>query len=1144
MDEQRVQAYLSLIQELLTCASGEEFNLLSENAELVDADLVQVMRAEAEKMAEQGEGNADWLEDFAKRIELVNYSLPQLQIKLTADDLLQQGSQQYQHSEHDLAWQSFQECLKLYEEIGDQANIALSWGMLGCIQRDRGNWDEAERLYRQSLQLRTELGDRSGMASSWELLGDIERNRGNWDEAERLYRQCLEIETELGDRSGMASSWGRLGDIERNRGNWDKAERLYRQCLEIETELGDRSGMASSWGRLGDIERNRGNWDEVERLYRQYLEVMTELGDRSGMASCWASLGDIERKRGNWDEAERLFRQSLQLRTELGDRSGMANSWGLLGDIERNRGNWDEAERLYRQCLEIETELGDRSGMASSWGVLGDIERKRGNWDETERLFRQSLQLRRELGDRSGIASCWGVLGDIERKRGNWDETERLYRQSLQLRTELGDRSGIASCWGVLGDIEKNRGNWDEVFAAWRAGLEICPPSQFPLEALKLGTNLGDAAFDNQDWATAIEGYEAAIAAVETRCSFTDSYQEKQKRRTAALDIYEKLVQTCIKAGDFGKALASVERSKSRNLIELLSNLELYPKGDIPSELLKELDRLRRSVSAKQRLLESLDNSPTPQPNTGQADPEPPFTRGTGGISLDNNSSGFNTDTINNLRENYAKDQQALNQLFEVLKKYDPDFILTQQVLSIQFNQIQALLDKQTVLIEWYITKEAIYTFLVLGDSACPLKALAEPLFWTGANGIYVHISSPEQSQQLQALNQNYFNSYQNKDQSLDWEKQLKQFLQQLRDILELPQLLAPIPDQFHRLILVPYRDLHLFPLHALPLDNSDDQPTYLADRFPQGITYTPSCQFLQVSRRNIKTSTSKNLFAIQNPTEDLEYSDLEVEAILPNFTNTAHRLIRQDASKTNLQQNPHQQNLQVADYLHFAGHGTFDFQNPLLSSLVLAGGKVTLNTSEINNLNNPTIPTQATQEKPRFIPWRKDSGIGLDLTQCYTLGELFELYLPACRLVILSACETGLTDFSPDPEKYISEEYISLGLGFLYAGATNVICSLWAVNDASTAIFMVKFYEIMQNQPSIALALKETQYWMRTVTKQQLTEWLEDYSLQSQTDTALPATSQVRSQLRENLKLGVLGSHERPYEHPIHWAAFCAIGI
>jgi cytochrome c-type biogenesis protein CcmH/NrfG len=69
-------------------------------------------------------------------------------------------------------------------------------------------------------KLRTELGDRSGMASSWGLLGDIERNRGNWDEAEKLYRQSLEVETELGDREGMAIAairsvvWEKMNSVE------------------------------------------------------------------------------------------------------------------------------------------------------------------------------------------------------------------------------------------------------------------------------------------------------------------------------------------------------------------------------------------------------------------------------------------------------------------------------------------------------------------------------------------------------------------------------------------------------------------------------------------------------------------------------------------------------------------------------------------------------------------------------------------------------------------------------------------------------------------------------------------------------------------------------------------------------------------
>ncbi|KPQ38024.1 MAG: hypothetical protein HLUCCO16_14680 [Phormidium sp. OSCR] len=82
MDEQQLQAYLSLIQELLTCASGEEAARLRNHPELVDEGLVQVMRAEAEKRAQQGRGNAGWLRNFAGTIAAVDYELPRLQIEL------------------------------------------------------------------------------------------------------------------------------------------------------------------------------------------------------------------------------------------------------------------------------------------------------------------------------------------------------------------------------------------------------------------------------------------------------------------------------------------------------------------------------------------------------------------------------------------------------------------------------------------------------------------------------------------------------------------------------------------------------------------------------------------------------------------------------------------------------------------------------------------------------------------------------------------------------------------------------------------------------------------------------------------------------------------------------------------------------
>ncbi|MCT7969789.1 tetratricopeptide repeat protein, partial [Laspinema sp. D1] len=175
MNELRKIAYIKLIQSLLSCPSGKEVGVLSAHPELIDEGLVEMMRTTAEMTTKKGQRNAGWLQDFAGKIKIVNYSLPRLQTQLAADTLWQQGFQQYQQNQYPRAFRSLQQCLALYQAIGDKAGIASSWGVLGDIERNRGNWNEAERLYRQSLELSTELGDRKEMAAVSGVLGDIER---------------------------------------------------------------------------------------------------------------------------------------------------------------------------------------------------------------------------------------------------------------------------------------------------------------------------------------------------------------------------------------------------------------------------------------------------------------------------------------------------------------------------------------------------------------------------------------------------------------------------------------------------------------------------------------------------------------------------------------------------------------------------------------------------------------------------------------------------------------------------------------------------------------------------------------------------------------------------------------------------------
>ncbi|OPF15598.1 hypothetical protein B1L04_24320 [Microcystis aeruginosa KW] len=70
MNEQRAQAYVNLIEQLLACADGDELNyILQANQELIDPDFLQVMENYATSLEEQGYNNpVAWLCDIAQQL--------------------------------------------------------------------------------------------------------------------------------------------------------------------------------------------------------------------------------------------------------------------------------------------------------------------------------------------------------------------------------------------------------------------------------------------------------------------------------------------------------------------------------------------------------------------------------------------------------------------------------------------------------------------------------------------------------------------------------------------------------------------------------------------------------------------------------------------------------------------------------------------------------------------------------------------------------------------------------------------------------------------------------------------------------------------------------------------------------------------
>jgi CHAT domain-containing protein len=88
-------------------------------------------------------------------------------------------------------------------------------------------------------------------------------------------------------------------------------------------------------------------------------------------------------------------------------------------------------------------------------------------------------------------------------------------------------------------------------------------------------------------------------------------------------------------------------------------------------------------------------------------------------------------------------------------------------------------------------------------------------------------------------------------------------------------------------------------------------------------------------------------------------------------------------------------------------------------------------------------------------------------------LHDIFNLNLSA-DLVVLSACQTGLG------EEVKGEGLVGLTTGFMYAGTSRVVVSLWSVNDEGTSVLMAKFYQkMLKGGLKPAAALREAQIEM-----------------------------------------------------------------
>jgi CHAT domain-containing protein len=223
-------------------------------------------------------------------------------------------------------------------------------------------------------------------------------------------------------------------------------------------------------------------------------------------------------------------------------------------------------------------------------------------------------------------------------------------------------------------------------------------------------------------------------------------------------------------------------------------------------------------------------------------------------------------------------------------------------------------------------------------------------------------------------------------------------------------------------LFIIPHKDLHAIPFEIIQHKSQYWGLKYcIVKNFSLDlcrITLQRRTEFLQKNPKIKNTA-----IIVGNPTFDLPNAEIEAREV--------NRMLKDKGFKVKLmltkksKEDDFKKSVKDHSIIHYAGHGIFITPEPILSHLAFASSDL-------------------------------------------TAREIAQLKLKNIPLVILSACETAISDWIG------GNEVVGFVRSFILAGSTTIVTTNWPVHDESAQELVCKFYEFLLMGASVGIALQK----------------------------------------------------------------------
>lgn len=850
----------------------------------------------------------------------------------------------------------------------------------------------------------------------------------------------------------------------------DEAEPLTTQALELSESSNYIAGKAEVLLLLSNCQMNK-SLSLALTTARESLELWQSLNDRHGMALAYRAIGYYQILQSNVIEATKNHEESLKIFRELDIVPEEAESLIYLGFIAYRLGAWDDCLSYLAQAQSMVDERAEPFMMGQITSTIGETFLENGLPEVALTKFELASQYFNEAKDTRSVKVMLWNLGKVYYAQGNYQQALDNQRQALAYAESIQDHQFVAFCDEYVGRTYSAMGDSEAALQHLQNAFGHYSKEKMTMEAARTSALIGQEYLQQGKFQPAREQLNSALNTFEKLDDHVNgsatlyvlgklelkenNLQAAENYLRRSIDVTEN-IRRVSKSDDLTTSLSAAVDDRYQSYIEcLMRQHKAQPDKNFNVRAFEASESSRGRALAE--MLRATGGNFAPGVDTALMEREKELRkllRVKEDYKVKLLATDYKQEQLIALDGEIAQFEKEHNQVLETIQSSYPAFkqIAHPQSLTLRQIQEQVIADDNTVMLEFSLGEDESYVWAVTRNNLTsyplpPAARIAEQV-----DRLYKLLKTPPGSNQtVEAVNT------------------------AARDLAYM--ILTPVAPELNkqRLIVVAHRALNFIPFQVLsnPKNNEPLIASY-------DVVNAPSASILAgLSEQGRRRGGGRVLAAFGSPVFESNYSvkanngnvaiaslqsidyarwrhavrdiDLNGDAFEPSriqplffagrelanlrdVVGDGQSMIAVDfeASRDNLLKT----DLTQYSILHFATHGFLDPERPENSGLVLS-----------------TI-TRDGKAQNGFV----------------SLRDVYQLHAPV-SVVVLSACQTGLG------KDVRGEGLIGLTRGFMYAGASSVVASLWKVDDEATAELMKRFYKnMLENGMTPATALREAQ--------------------------------------------------------------------